>query len=357
MEYRIDTRLPLELLERYFFVYTGPNPGSFLVGAVPRTMDRRGGPSERYYPLTVYEATSNLNIIDRMFCFSLFYFNDEGELVLFLTHPCWLNGSESQPVLDFFLTEVDGLAKHMNSKLIEAEFHSEILSEIAHPASTTPFSYDLSRMSVQESDLSLLQSHGFREECKILCYEQSLDEIEMKAREGGRTPNDYTVRSTTPDEFTMLREDSVGFPLRAYALSSTDPAVSYISPFTPGDTSVAYKRSGWLRRTRLAGFLRWSPNLLEPSIAYRLPVPLLFHYVFKNYTFKCGKILDWALSEENEDLYTSLLSHASHSMKMGGLERCQIAYVNDEQSQIKTFLGQYGFRRVHTIKLLQKRLR
>jgi len=89
----------------------------------------------------------------------------------------------------------------------------------------------------------------------------------------------------------------------------------------------------------------------------RLPVPLLFHYVFKNYTFKCGKILDWALSEENEDLYTSLLSHASHSMKMGGLERCQIAYVNDEQSQIKTFLGQYGFRRVHTIKLLQKRLR
>ena len=96
--------------------------------------------------------------------------------------------------------------------------------------------------------------------------------------------------------------------------------------------------------------------MLEASSAYNLPVPLLFNYAFTDYSFKYGKIIDWRLREEAIQLIDSLMLHVSHAMKLKGVQRLQIAHVDDTQSSMKALLKHYNFRKVHTIKLLQKRV-
>lgn len=293
-----------------------------------------------------------------MFCFSFFYITDRGSLVLFLTHPYWLDRSDSGTVLNFFLKSVEELASSMNSKFIEVEFHNKTTSAIAFPTSLSNFSYDLSKMLTQRDDLSLFRNHGFLEEKTILCYEQNVHEIEKKINEKHYVTNDFTIKRVDPSKFMMLKKKASNFPLKSYALSSRDPAFTHIgTAFFSDIISFAYRRSRWfpLRMGDLAGFLRLSPNFLEFSKEYHSPVPLLFHYLFKNYPFKCGKILDWALRVEDVELFTSLLSHLLYSMKQKGLEKCQIGYVSNEQTFVRKFLEESGFRRVHTIKLLRKR--
>lgn len=355
MEFKIDTRLPLEVFRKVPFIYTGPDFNSFPGGMISSTMNYQGRRFRRFCPLTVSKFRNGLPL-DQMFCFSFFYVTDAGGLVLFLTNPYHLIEQEKHTVIDFFLTKVEEFARLMNSEFIEVEFHDEIKSSIAFPTSLSHFSYDLSGMCVQRDDLSLFQLHGFRQEVAIVCYEQSTLEVEERAEEERHTHN-HVISSIDPSKFVALRKVD-RFVERAYALSSRDPAVLPRSiPFFRDAVSVAYRRSRWFRIDDLAGFLRWSPNLLEPLGEYRSPVPLLFHYVFENYPFKCGKILDWGLGEGSMELFTSLLHHASHSMRQKGLEKCQIAYISDDQSSIKAFLEQLGFKRVHTIKLLRKRLR
>lgn len=355
MTYQADTRLPLELLEKCPFVYTGPNPGAFLVGAIQGTINHHGRLLQRFYPLTVSQVTANNQIIDKLFSLCFFYVNDNDELVLFLTHPCWLNRSESASVIDFFLTQVEELAKYSACKLVEMEFH-HVSSYVAFPTSFTHFSHDLSKVSIDPKDLLLLQSHGFGEESTIHCYEQSVNEIEKRARKGHHATSNYAIQTVQPEEFTMLKTKTEPHPIKAYTLSNIDPVTTFFNPLSNDIVSAAYTRPRWFRRGELAGFFRWTLNLFEPSDEYRLPVPLLFNYAFKDYSFEYGKIIDWGLREDDIQVYTSLMLHVSHAMKEKGLTRLQIAHVNDDQSSMKAFLKHYGFRRVHTIKLLQKRV-
>jgi hypothetical protein len=354
LTYKAETRLPLEVLEKSPFVYTGPNLGSFLVGAIQGAIEHHGRLLPRVYPLTVSEVTSNNKIIDKIFSLCFFYVNDKDELVLFLTHPCWLNRSESTPLINFLLTKADELANYGGCKFIEMEFH-EVASYVAFPTSLTHFSYDLRKISVEKNDLSLLRSHGFQEESKINCYEQSVNEIEKRAQEDS-TSSPFQVKSLTPSEFNMLNAKTESYPAKAYTLSHRDPYLTFSNPLSKDIVSAAYTRTRWFRKGELAGYFRWTPNLLEPSLEYNLPVPLLFKYVFENYSFTHGKITDWGINSDDINLYTSLLLHASHSMKEKGLKILQIGNVTDSQSRMKTFLMQYDFRKVHTIKLLQKRV-
>jgi len=43
-------------------------------------------------------------------------------------------------------------------------------------------------------------------------------------------------------------------------------------------------------------------------------------------------------------------------MKQNGLENCQIAFVDSEQNFIKNILERYGFKKIHTMKILEKRV-
>ncbi len=355
MTYKADTRLPLEVLEKSPFVYTGPNPGSFLVGAIQGIINHQGRLLPRIYPLTVSEVTSNNQIIDKIFSLCFFYVNDKDELALFLTHPCWLNRSDSAPLIDFLVTKAGELAKYGGCKFIEMEFH-EVTSYVAFPTSLTPFSNDLQKLSVENEDLSLLQSLGFQEESAIHCYEQSINEIEKRAQEDHTTSSQFQIKSLTPSEFNLLNAKIDNYPAKAYTLSHSDPYFAFFNPLSKDIVSAAYKRTRWFSKGELVGYFRWTPNLFEPSLEYNLPVPLVFNYVFENYSFTHGKIIDWGLRGDDINLYTSLLLHASHSMKENGLKILQIGNVTDNQSRMKSFLMQYDFRKVHTIKLLQKRV-
>jgi hypothetical protein len=355
LTYKADTRLPLEVLEKSPFIYTGPNLGSFLVGAIQGALNHQGRLLTRVYPLTVYEVTSSNKIIDRIFGLCFFYVNDNDELVLFLTHPCWLNRSDHAPLLDFFLAKVDELANYGGCTCIEMEFH-DIASYVAFPTSLTHFSYDLRKISVEKNDLSLLQSHGFQEESAIHCYEQSVNEIERRAQDEHTTSPPFQIKSLAPSEFNMLHAKPEKYPAQAYTLSRRDPFITFINPLSQDIISTAYTRPRWFRRGELVGYFRWTPNLFEPSLAYNLPVPLIFKYAFENYAYTYGKIVDWGVRGDDINVYRSLLLHASHSMTEKGYARLQIGNVHDNQSGMKTVLMQYDFKKVHTIKLLQKQV-
>jgi hypothetical protein len=355
LTYKADTRLPLELLEKSPFIYTGPNLGSFLFGAIHGAINHQGRLLTRAYPLTVYEVTSSNKIIDRIFSLCLFYVNDNDELVLFLTHPCWLNRSDDTSLINFLLSKTDELAKYGRCKYVEMEFH-EVASYAAFPTSLTHFSYDLRKIPVEENDLSLLQSHGFQEETNIHCYEQSINEIEKRAKEDHSTSSPFQIKSLAPSELNMLNAKTENYPAKAYTLSRTDPFINFFNPLSRDIVSTAYTRTRWFRRGELVGYFRWTPNLFEPSLEYKLPVPLLFKYVYENYAFTYGKIVDWSISRDDQNIYRSLLFHVSQAMKEKGLERLQIGNVTDSQSGMKAFLLQSDFRKVHTIKLLRKRV-
>ncbi len=353
--YHADTRLPLELLEKCPFVYTGPNPGAFLVGSIQGTINHQGRLLQRFYPLTVSHVSSNHHVIDKIFSLCFFYVNDKDDLVLFLTHPCWLHRSDNAAVIDFLLTQVEELAQYSACKLIEMEFH-HVTSYVAFPTSFTHFSHDLSKMPIDSNDLHILQSHGFREERTIHCYEQSVHEIEARAGNDQRSASNYAVKNVTPEEFTLLKPKTETYPTKAYTLSNIDPITTFSHPLSNDIVSAAYTRTRWFRRGELAGFFRWTVNILEASRTYNLPVPLLFNYAFTDYSFKYGKIIDWRLREDDTQLYHSLMLHVSHAMKRKGVQRLQIAHVDDTQSRMKALLNHYNFRKVHTINLLQKRV-
>lgn len=356
-EFKIESRLPLALFRKAPFIYSGPDFVSFPLGMISNIIDYRGRRLQRFYPLTVSKVLQDNILVDQMFCFSFFYVNDENDLILFLTHPYWFNRSSIQESFDFFLTKVEELAKSTNSEVIEVEFHDKISSLIAFPTSLSHFSYDLSRAQIQRDDLSLFQQNGFREEGTILCYEQNINEAEKKAKRERRKCNNYAVNGINQEKFITIEKKLFKFPMKAYNLSSKDLIMTQrLASFFSDTISVVYKRSKWFTRGALDGFLQWSPNLMEPFKNYSSPVPFLFYYIFNHYPFKCGKIFNWALRIEDTRLFTCLLSHTLRSMKQKGLKKCQITNVDNEQTFMKNMLELYGFVKIHSIKLLTKRV-
>jgi len=358
LEFKIESRIPLALFRKAPFIYSGPDFVSFPLGMISNIINYHGRSLQRFYPLTISKVAPDSLLIDKMFCFSFFYVNDEDNLILFLTHPYWFDRSNIKKVFDFFLTKVEELARFANSEFIQVEFHEKSNPTIAFPTSLSHFSYDLSNMQIQKRDLSLFQQHGFYEERAILCYEQSIREVEKKEREGDHTCNSYTISSINQSKFAVMEKSIREFPIKAYTLSTKDPIMNQRMPyFFNATVSAAHKRSKWFLRKSLDGFLQWSPNLLELFRKYRSPVPFLFYYTFKSYPFKYGKIFNWALRVEDTRLFSCLLFHVLHIMKQKGLEVCQVAQINNEQTFMKTVLESYGFKMVHTIKLLRKKVR
>jgi hypothetical protein len=357
LTYIADSRLPLEVLGKAPFIYTGPNPGAFLMGALQGALTYHGRLLPRVHPLAVSEVTATHALIDRVFSWCFFYVNDSDELVLFLTHPCWLNRSDDPALLDFFLTKAEELATYGDCTRIQLEFH-DVTSYVAFPTSLTPFSHDVQTLSIGKDDLACLQSHGFQGDHTIQCYEQSVHDVERKTREEQASSSPYQLKSMTSSEFLMRHAQSGPYPIQAYALSRSDPFLAFDNSLSQDVVSAAYTRPRWLRRGNLAGFARWTPNLLEPALAYKLPVPLLFKYAFENYAFTYGKIVDWGFRGGSDDtkLFTALLFHVSHAMKEQGLARIQIGNVNDSQSRMKALLRLYDFQPVHAITLLHKRV-
>ncbi len=358
LTFTADRRLPVEVLAKSPFVYTGPNPGAFLMGALQGVLTHRGRLLPRVHPLTVSEVTAAHPPIDRVFSWCFFYATDADELVLFLTHPCWLHRSDDPALLDFFLERAEELATSGGCTRIQLE-HNTSTSYVAYPTSLTPFSHDVQTLVGTEDDVARLHAHGFQDASTIQCYEQRLLTLETQIQTEQTSKVSFRLESMKPFEFLPLHTSPTPYSIHGYALARRDPFLTFTDPQSPDVVSAAYTRPRWLRRGALAGYVRWTPNLFEPALAYRLPVPLLFTYAFETYAFTYGKIVDWGLSGDSDDttLFTALLTHVAHAMKTRGLTRIQVGNVHDRQSPLKAWLRHYGFQPVHAITLLQKPVR
>jgi len=257
--------------------------------------------------------------------------------------------------LNFFLKEVEELARSHHCKRIKLEFHDVIKSAVSFPNSLSDFSYDLIEMEINKQDMHRFQQNGFIEKNIVLCYEQSVQETKEKINESYLGCKDYTISSIDLSKF-MNFERKMDFKAKSYSLSDRDLIVSQrFIPYFKDATFVAHQRSKLPRDSTFDGFLRWSPNFLELAKKHRSPVPYLFPSILKE-NFKCGNIFSWALREESAEPFLCLLSHVTSSMKQNGLENCQIAFVDSEQNFMKNILERYGFKNIHTMKILEKRV-
>ncbi len=358
LTYTADRRLPLEVLTKSPFVYTGPNPGAFLMGALQGVLTHRGRLLPRVHPLTVSEATAAHPPIDRVFSWCFFYATDADDLILFLTHPCWLNRSDNPALLAFLLERAEELATSGACTRIQLEYHSGT-SYVAYPTSLTPFSHDIQTVAGTTDDVARLHAHGFQEVDTIQSYEQSLPALETQIQAEQTSTAPFRLNNMTSSEFRTLHASPNAYSIQGFALARRDPFLSFTDPQSPDVVSAAYTRPRWLRRGTLAGYVRWIPNLLEPALAYRLPVPLLFTYAFETYAFTYGKIVDWGLSGDSDDatVFTALLTHVVHAMKARGLTRIQVGNVHGRPSPINVWLQHYDFQPVHTITLYEKPVR
>ena len=350
MKLRIDTRLPLKLFRTVPFIYSGPDFKSFPCGVISDIVSYRGRQVERFYPITVSSVEDD-HVSDRLFCLSFFYVDSHGELVLFLTHPCWISStSESSFLIDFLLTNVEEFTRSLNCKFIKVEFHDEVTSKVAFPTSTSHFSYDLGKIHIQRDDLSIMRRHEFEEETAILCYEQKISDSEKLLTGNFHPPSkDYTVTPINSIRFQQIKEKKNLFPIKSYTISNETPfVVSENLPFLPNTALLAHHEND------VVGFIRWFPNLLELLQTHSTPTPLLFSYVLKTHPFHHGKIFEWNLKTEDTELFAILLLHALQAMKRQGLRVCQIGNVRDKDSFVKNFLEQYGFQKVHKMKVLRR---
>jgi hypothetical protein len=357
MKFRIEDRLPLALFRNVSFIYAGPDLMSFPLGMISSVMDYDGRSFQRFHPMTVSKVIGENTLTDQMFCFSFFYIDDEGEIALFLTHPYWFDRSDSEMCLHFFLNEIEELAKSHHCKRIKLEFHDVINSVVSFPNSLSHFSYDLIeiKMETNEQDMHRFQQNGFMEKNIVLCYEQSVQETKEKMKKTYLGCKDYTISNIDQSEFMNL-ERKMDFEAKSYSLSNRDLIVSQrFIPYFKDAIFIAHQRSKLFGDSSFDGFLRWSPNFLEPSKKHRSPVPYLFPSIRKD-SFKYGNIFSWALRDENDKTFLCLLSRVISSMKQNGLENCQIAFVDSEQNFIKNILERYGFKKIHTMKILEKRV-
>lgn len=347
LEFKLDTRLPVELFKKAPFIYTGSDFKSFPLGMISDILSYQGRRIERFYPLTVSQVTQNNISIDHLFCFSFLYINEKDDLILFLTHPCWLNESKNSEAFDFLFTNVEKIASFLNCNFIEVELQ-EITSTIAFPTSLSPFSYNLNMMQTRLAD-SIQLKLEFQEESTILSYEQNLSEIEKEVNEKYRKSDNYKINDINLTQFISFKEQKQNYPLKAYNISNKDSIFTQRNiPFFLDTISIACGDGD------INGFFRWIPDLLEPFVKYYSPVPLLHYYVFEDYHFKCGKVIDWALKEEDKDLFLFLLFHVMRSMKQKGLEKCQIGFIDSNNFFVNSLLEEYNFRKIHEIKLMRK---
>lgn len=354
-DFKTDLRLPIAVLRKAPFVYVGPDFRSLPLGILSDIVEHRGRKMQRLNPFTVSRALED-GPDDVLFSFIFFYVNDDDERVVYLTHPIYLADSDESEALEALLFEVERLAKFLDSGIIQIEVHDQISGPIAFPTSPSFVSYDLDCANILKPDAAVLRRHNFEEELEVVCLDQSLHEFEIREGEAKEKPEKYIITSASPPEFMTFRERARNFQVKSYELTHSDGAFKPTNlPFFEDVAYTVHKRSRWsFKKGSDEGYLRWTPNIMEPFLKIRNPFPLLFYESLEEHAYKYGKVFDWGLRRKDRELFISLLSHAVGSMKQRGIERFQFSNVDSEDKFIISSLEESGFEATHRIKLLRK---
>lgn len=353
---KIESRIPVALFKEAPFIYTGPDFMSFPLGMISNIIYNKNRNIQRFFPITISKLQGKV-LVDQMFCFGFFYINDEDDLVFYLTHPFWFERTNMQEILNFFIMKIKEFVKKKNCNQIQIEIHDNFTSSIAYPTSLSHLSYYLNEDKFQTDDLKVFQRYGFKEINSLFCYEQNIEEIEKNLKEKFGHAKKYKVKTIFQSDFIKISSKINTFPLKAYSLSSKDLIVFHklIPPFKDS-IFILYKQNENSLNLSIDGFVQWVPNLFELFSKCRSPIPYLYYYDFKDFPFKCGKIINWALNEEKDELFIALIYHSINLLKKKGIKKCQIAFIHNEQDFMKRNFNSYGFNKVHTIKLLWKRV-
>ncbi len=355
-KFKVELRLPIETLRKAPFVYVGPDFRSLPLGILSDIVEHRGRKIQRLNPFTVVKSGDDGGQTDVLFCFTFFYINDLDERVVYLTNPIQLVGSGETGALEALFAEAERLAKFLESHLIEIELHDRVSGSVAFPSSLSFLSYNLESDALSKPEEAHLKRWGFREEAQIICFEQDVDEFERIANEIGTKQEKFIAKSLSPIEFVTLKAKSRNFLIRSYELTQSDGAFKPTNlPFFEDTAySVRTRHKLIFGKGSGEGYLRWIPNIIEPFVYGRTPLPLLFYHALEEHAYGYGKIIDWGLSAEDEGLLASLITRAVESMRQRGIKKCQFANVNGNQRFVNSFVEEHGFKIVHKMRLLCK---
>jgi hypothetical protein len=314
-------------------------------------LQHQGNIIQRFYPLTVYCEKSNTQSLNHLFAFCFLYLSDDQELGFYVTPICWLRETNKTKALDFFLTQIGDLARELEASSITIEINSDVTATVAFPTSLSPFSYDLEQRTAITIDEPRVKTHGFQIIRSIHCYEQNL--TLKKTRPA--PPSNYTFREAQASQNQTRAPSSTQFQHRAYTFTSLDSESTMHSEHLDETRLLALKKQGWFKKPELTGYMQWTPNLFEPSRKYHVPVPLIFHYAYRDYPYTLGKIVDWGFNAISYPVISTLLTHVGTSMQKRGITHLQIGGVLDK-SELQTFFLSENFPKIHTIHLLHKQV-
>ena len=349
--FKIDTYLPLEVWKKCPFVYTGPNFAPFQVGLLPGVLQYQGTIIQRFYPLTVYWEEANTRILNHLFAFCFLYLSDNQELGFYVTPICWLRDTNKNEALDYFITQINDLARELKARSITLEVNNTVSTTIAFPTSLSPFSYDLKDPAAIEIDESYLQTHDFHIIQSIHCYEHPLPHTKTRPA----PPRNYVFQKVQLSQNPTRKPSIAQFQHQAFTFTALNSESSTHSEHLDETRHLALKKQGWFKKRELTGYMQWTPNLFEPSREYHLPVPLIFHYAYHNYPYTRGKIVDWGFNAMSGPVISTLLDHVATSMQKRGITYLQLGGVLDN-SALQAFLISENYTSIHTIHLLHKQV-
>jgi hypothetical protein len=287
-----------------------------------------------------------------MFCLGCLYVDNEGDLALFLSSLIWFDRSDVVGNLSFFVNEVRRLAETIGVKRIRLEFHEPLSSRGIFPTSPIDLSYELDAMIVHREDLNLLLKEGFEKETSLLCYERQIDKAEGHAKEGPESLQ-RIFRPIRWTELFALREKE-RFSSRSYRLSNLD--LIYDHRIIPFEILASRERRGWTGKERVNGYSVWSPDLFEPLRKHHIMTPSLFLPVVRDHPYVGGKVFEWGIADDDDELLLALIHDTLAHMRRRGLKKAQFDFVEEQHDSVRAALEQHEFRRIGITSILVKRL-
>jgi hypothetical protein len=350
-EFKMEVRLPVRVLRRAPFIYSGSDFRSLILGAFSECVTHRGSSFQRTYPLLVSSEPPHRHTGDRVFTFAFLYVDTDDRRRLILTHPVPLEGEEE--ALEALLSGAHRLASSLGCISIDVEVH-EAAGPQAFPTSLTPISYDLRRAVLVRQGAELLMRRGFRVEGEIICLDADIGQF-LRGLKIDVGPIENIV-SASPSEAIELERGAEAFSLRPFSLSLKDTEFRpwKNTPFLDGSFLVKFGGKGRTGEKAVDGFVRWSPDLFEALEEVKTPYPSLLHEHLIRGEFRSGKVYDWGFKTRDEEPIISLLSAAAGSMRGRNIERIQFGYLNSRERFLGRNLERRGFKVTHRIKLFRR---
>jgi len=350
-EFKTEVRLPVRVLRRAPFIYSGSDFRSLILGAFSECVTHRGLSLQRTYPLLVSRESPHPLQVDGVFTFAFLYVDADDRRRLILTHPVPLDGGEE--ALEALLSGAYRLASSLGCVSLDVEAH-EAKGPQAFPTSLTPISYDLRRANLAGKVAELLMRRGFRVEGEIVCLDADIGQFLRGLNiDGGPIEN---IVSASPSEAIELERRAEALSLRPFTLSLRDAEFRpwKNAPFFDGSFLVKFGGKGGSGGKTIDGFVRWSPDLFEALEEVRTPYPPLLHEHLIRGEFRSGKVYDWGFKTRDEEPIISLLSAAAGAMRGRNIERIQFGYLNSRERFLGRNLERRGFKVTHRIKLFRR---